>query len=60
MKYGASDAIQDGYVQLGASGSGTNVQLDPDDPTGDRGFRSFLQVEGVSPADLSNASNFAF
>lgn len=60
LGYDGTDAIADGYVQFGARGSDTLVQLDPDGFAGAARVRSFILVEDVSATALNDASNFVF
>ncbi len=58
--YLGENAIADKYIRLTASGSGTLVEIDPDGAMGRGVFRSFLRVENVGVAVLSDVGNFGF
>lgn len=60
LGYFGSDAIADGYVEFGARGSDTLVQLDPDGSSGSGSSRPFILVENVTVAALNNTNNFVF
>ncbi len=60
LGYFGSDAIADGYIEFGARGSDTLVQLDPDGSSGSGSSRPFILVENVTVAALNNTNNFVF
>ncbi|HEY9800649.1 MAG TPA: type I secretion C-terminal target domain-containing protein [Leptolyngbyaceae cyanobacterium] len=56
-----AEGIADGYVQFGSRGRlGTSINLDPDGFAGSAKARSFIVVENVDVASLSNSDNFLF
>ncbi|MBD2512911.1 VCBS repeat-containing protein [Nostoc muscorum FACHB-395] len=59
--YSASNAITDGYVQIGSSGvSNSLISVDPDGFSGSGRLRPFILVQNVAVSDLSNPSNHNF
>jgi len=60
--YQGTNAITDGYIKLvqGSTSDTTILDIDRDGPLGPSIFRPFLQLENVTPTQLSNPSNFIF
>ena len=60
LGYTGTDAVGDGFVSFGASGSDAVVQIDRDGTGTDNFARTLVTVRNVTVADISDSSNFVF
>lgn len=60
ISYSGSDPITDGYLEFRERSGSAFVMLDIDGPSGPFRSRTLAKIEGVSSAQMNNASNFIF